>query len=315
MMLRRTPLTLMAVGCLTGILLANPHTRAWTMDWFQPGDKATAIAKNLREAARHQAHADFHLKLATSGNRQQTQAALRSNNAWLHREEALALAEEQFTARMDAFVLLEAATWDPIILADDYESSVTNPYFPLVPGRTMVYERDSSEGVERVEITTLQRTLEVEGVTCRVVREYETLDGVLTEDTYNWFAQHQHGAVWYFGESVLHYLDGFLENLDGSWRSGHKGARPGKLMTAVPQVGHTYRQEYALGISEDLAQVLSIGNTVTVPAGTFTDCVEIVEYTPLDPQDVVAKYYAPGYGMVLEIDLTDGERLELLEVR
>lgn len=314
-MKRRTPFTLMAVGCLSGVLLASPAARTWTLDWILPGEKAMAIAKNLRESSRHQAHAEFHLKLATSGNRQNSDTAQRSSHAWQRREEALALAEEQFHARIEAFLLLDSATWDPTIVADDYDSTVQNPYFPLVPGRTLVYESTTVDGIERVEITTLHRTLEIEGVQCRVVREYETLDGVLTEDTYNWFAQHRHGAVWYFGESVRHYLDGFLEDLGGSWRSGHKGARPGKLMTAQPEGGQTYRQEYAIGISEDLAQVVSVGNTVTVPAGTFTDCIEIVEQTPLDPQDVVAKYYAPGYGMVLEVDLTDGSRLELLEVR
>lgn len=314
-MRRRTPFILLAAGCMSGLLLASPAARDWAQGWLPFGEKAQAIAKSLRESARHQAHADFHRKLATSGNRVRPQDARRNDHAWLQREDALALAEEQFAARLEAFLLLESATWDPVILAQDYTSAITNPYFPLVPGRTMVYEREADEGLERVEITALQQTIRVEGVECRVVREYETLDGVLVEDTYNWFAQHRHGAVWYFGESVRHYVDGFLEDLGGSWRSGHKGARPGKLMTARPEVGHKYRQEYAIGISEDIARVVSVGNTVTVPAGTFTDCIEIVEHSPLDPQDVVAKYYAPGYGMVLEVDLTDGERLQLLEVR
>ena len=38
------------------------------------------------------------------------------------------------------------------------------------------------------------------GVTCIVVRDTVDIDGVLIEDTVDWFAQDVEGNVWYFGE-------------------------------------------------------------------------------------------------------------------
>lgn len=50
--------------------------------------------------------------------------------------------------------------------------------------------------------------------------------------------------------------------------------------------------------------MVSVSETVTVPAGTWTNCVKIKEKTSDGDPDY--KYYAPGVGCVKEVE-SDGE--------
>lgn len=85
-------------------------------------------------------------------------------------------------------------------------------------------------------------------------------------------------------------------------------------MEAAPAVGDLYRQEFSFAVAEDVAEVSSLAESVSVPAGSFSRCVETMDYTPLTPDAVELKFYAPGTGLVLEIDPDTGERLELVRV-
>jgi len=79
-------------------------------------------------------------------------------------------------------------------------------------------------------------------------------------------------------------------------------------------MGDFYRQEFDLNNAEDVAEVVSLTNTVTVASGTYTNCLKTLETSPLEPDASGNKYYAPGVGNVLVIDLVTGERLELVSV-
>ena len=83
-------------------------------------------------------------------------------------------------------------------------------------------------------------------------------------------------------------------------------------MEAEPWVGDSYRQEYYPGHAEDMAEVLRLADTVAVPHGTFTDVLVTKEWTPLEPGDEEEAYYAPGVGLVLEVEGND--RIELARV-
>ena len=49
-----------------------------------------------------------------------------------------------------------------------------------------------------------------------------------------------------------------------------------------------------------------------MPAATCTgDCLVTRDFSPLDPGVEEEKYYAPGVGKILEIDLETGTRVEL----
>ena len=67
--------------------------------------------------------------------------------------------------------------------------------------------------------------------------------------------------------------------------------------------GTTYVYE---GEAEDVAQVLSLSQTVSVPYGTYTNCLQTAEWTPLEPGIVEHKYYAAGIGM-LKAEAVEGE--------
>jgi hypothetical protein len=106
--------------------------------------------------------------------------------------------------------------------------------------------------------------------------------------------------VYYFGEDVNNYEDGELKDHGGSWLAGEDGALPGIIMPPSPQVGDVFEQEKAPGIAEDRMTVLSITENVTVPAGSFEDCVKTEDVNPLDEGAIEFKFYCPGVGFVLE---------------
>ncbi|TAH38015.1 MAG: hypothetical protein EYC70_05165 [Planctomycetota bacterium] len=274
-----------------------------------------AAARAAREATLRQADVAFWLELAACFNDSAGDLAGSAKEALEERAQARALAGEQYQGRLEACAALGHGTYEPQVDPGEFSPHVTNPWFPLVPGRTLVYEQRTAEGLERVEVTVLHQVVEIAGVRCRSVREVETLDGVVFEDTVNWYAQHLSGDVWYFGEVAQHFEDGFLESLEGSWRAGVNGAQPGIMMPAAPAIGAVYRQEYLINVAEDIVMVSGLDETVTVPLGTATGCARISEWSPLEPKDNADKYVDPGVGIILEVNTRTGERLELVEIR
>ena len=81
-------------------------------------------------------------------------------------------------------------------------------------------------------------------------------------------------------------------------------------------MGDHYRQEYYRGDAEDLAEVLSVDATASVPAGSYTGVLQTKETTPLEPSLLENKYYARGVGPVLTVDVAGGGgRDELVSFR
>jgi hypothetical protein len=85
-------------------------------------------------------------------------------------------------------------------------------------------------------------------------------------------------------------------------------------MPASPTVGQAYRQEYLLGTAEDVARVTHTGVVETISGRTVSNCVVTLEETPIEPDDPGTKTYAPGVGLVLEVDVATGGRLELVDI-
>ena len=139
------------------------------------------------------------------------------------------------------------------------------------------------------------------------------LDGELIEDTYDYYVTDNFGNAWYFGENSIELEDGFPINAEGTWIAGEDGAHPGIVMLADPEVGDVYRQEFLLGEAEDGGEVVSLSETVTVPAGTFVDCIQTADFTPLEPGEEENKYYVAGIGLIVEVKPGTDERVELIE--
>lgn len=182
-----------------------------------------------------------------------------------------------------------------------FSLTIDNPFFPLAVGTQLVF--DDSATAEHLEITVLNETLVVDGVTTRVVQEEERANGDLVEISRNFFAQAGDGTVCYFGEEVDIYEGGVVVSHEGAWKAGVSGARPGIIMPATPAVGMKFRQEVAVGVAEDRAEITAINESITVPAGTFTSTVRFVETTPLEPGTTSAKVFASGVGYILDNDL------------
>ncbi|WP_440955470.1 hypothetical protein ACSAZK_00385 [Methanosarcina sp. Mfa9] len=206
--------------------------------------------------------------------------------------------------------------YSPVINPEDFVEEIDNPYFPLVPGTTFVYEGESDEGDPlRTEVYVTDETRVVMGVTTIVVRESEYEDDELEEETFDWYAQDKDGNVWYFGEESKEYDEGEVVSTAGSWEAGVDGAQPGIIMPGDPQVGDIYYQEFYLGEAEDQAEVVSLTESVTVPYGSFEDVLKTREWNPLEPGQEENKYYTSGVGLLLEEEVEGGdERLELVEI-
>src|SRR5215470_10872990 len=194
-------------------------------------------------------------------------------------------------------------SYNPVISTADFtnSTSLTNPYFQYQAGKKYIYEGQTEDGFEHTEDMLLTETKQIMGITCIVVIDSVWLDGKLHEETHDWYAQDNSGNVWYFGEEVNSYNpDGSLKDHEGAWEAGVGGAKPGYAMLANPQLGNKYRQEYYFNVAEDVAEVIELGLTVTVPYGTFQNCIKTKETTDLEPDVIGYKFYAPGIGQVAE---------------
>jgi hypothetical protein len=230
--------------------------------------------------------------------------------------DALDTCDEQDEARDTVCGKLGPAAYDPVINPANFVAAITNPYFPLTPGTTFIYEGSSAEGFHHVEFAVTHNTKVILGVTCIEVSDRAFLNGELAEDTVDWFAQDTAGNVWYFGENTGELIDGRFVTLDGSFTAGVNGAKPGIIMKAQPAVGNFYRQEFDIENAEDLAEVSSLSESVTVPiqASPFTNCLQTTETTPLETSLLEYKFYAAGVGNVLTVNARTGEREELIQI-
>jgi len=264
-----------------------------------------------------QARAEAHLALAKCLNLT-TAAATHAcrQQAAADTRDALTTCADADEARDTVCSRLGLAAYDPVINPASFVTTVDNPYFPLTPGTTLVYEGPTSEGFNHSEFAITHNTKVILGVTCIEVHDTVQLDGVLAEDTVDWFAQDVAGNVWYFGENTGELAGGRFVTLDGTFTGGVNGAKPGIVMEAHPAIGDFYRQEFDLGNAEDLADVISLTEIVTVPVqpAAFTNCLKTAETTPLEPDLLEYKYYALGVGNVLTVDAHTGERLELVQI-
>jgi hypothetical protein len=185
----------------------------------------------------------------------------------------------------------------------DFTVDITNRWWPMKPGDQWKYEEDDGQGgVQQVEVTVLDRTRKVaNGIEARVVHDVVSEDGNLVEDTHDWYAQDADGNVWYLGEQTAEYENGKVASTEGSWEAGVNGAQPGIAIPADPRAGTSYRQEYLKGHAEDDGFILSADEKVQVPAGKFTGALLTRDTTPLEPDLVELKFYAPDVGPVMEV--------------
>lgn len=306
----RTTVLLTAMGLLLGSGTVQTAHAAETL--------CSDTSKAGREACKAEAKDDLFiaagicLNLSTPEARKACKAAAKVAGG-----EAKQDCGSVYEARQLICDALGQGPYDPVINPADFlhpdqiTTTTANPFFPLVPGTVWTYQ----EGTQTVVVTVTSETKVILGVTTRVVRDLVTEGGTPVEDTDDYFAQKIDGTVLYFGELVQNFENGELRDLDGSFQAGFEGAKPGIIMKASPMVGDFYRQEFAFGDAEDIGEVLSTTGNESVPGASCNNaCLVTRDFNPHDPDVEENKYYAPGKGLILTINLENGEREELLSI-
>ena len=121
----------------------------------------------------------------------------------------------------------------------------------------------------RTEVTLLPETRIIEWQGQQVetlVSQYVAyLDGRIHEVAYDFYAQDDAGAVWYFGEDVFNFADGVIVDTHGTWIAGKDGPAA-MIMPADPQVGDVYRPENIPGFVFEEVTVKAVDQTLDGPS-------------------------------------------------
>jgi hypothetical protein len=195
---------------------------------------------------------------------------------------------------------------------------IDNPYLPWKPGTTFLYHTYLPGNVlEQIDtVTVTANTKKIDGVICTAVSDNVTdpKTGAFIEKTTDYYAQDKSGNVWYFGEASAEFVNGKVDK-SGSWLAGTKGALPGIIQVANPQVGDSYDEENAPNVAHDHGVVTSLTGSASVPFGTFRhDLLVVHETSSVEPGAAEDKYYRAGVGEVFGKDLVSGEEDRLVSV-
>ena len=285
----------------------------------------THFAKQACSSSNDAAKSLATARCVNTGTKAARFACVAAADSVFNKSEKLCKAQQQ--ARTSLCKSLGEGAYKPAFLPANFVSAAEaaarpNRYFPLVPGMRQVYRGED----ETVVVEVLDEIKHIGGIECRTVRDSVSSrignEDYILEDTFDWFAQDKRGNVWYCGEisSNYEYIAADrareLRDVHGSWKALRDGAQPGIVMFARPKVGKVYRQEFDLGNAEDVARIVSITKSTTATVGACTgNCVMTRDYTPLSPGADELKIYAPGFGLIKEIDTESGDvTLELIEM-
>lgn len=181
-------------------------------------------------------------------------------------------------------------------------TAVSNPYLPYGTVKQDVLTGTEGGKAARVVRTRLPgtRSFTVNGkaVQTIIMTDSVFMGGRLEEVALDYYGQSDAGDVYYFGEDVNNYRNGRVANHEGSWLYGVHTDKLGIMFPAAPKIGQRYRSEDVPRITREDDEVVSVSESVTVPAGTYRNCVKVQE--TLSDGDIEFKVYCPGMGIVQE---------------
>jgi hypothetical protein len=177
-------------------------------------------------------------------------------------------------------------------------TKVTNPLFPIANLRSAILSGTVDGKDFKTETTLLPRTEFLLGPSGRpvetLVSQYVAyLDGRIEEVALDHYAQAEDGSVWYFGEDVFNYGDGFIADTAGTWFAGIDGPAA-MIMPGDPQVGDVYRSENIPGVVFEEVRIKTVDETVQGPSGPVSGAVIAAELHADGARE--DKTFAPGYG-------------------
>ena len=181
-----------------------------------------------------------------------------------------------------------------------FTDTVDHPFFPLPPGATWTYTAEKPGGVESSYVQVDSEVSELAGGQALMLHTIDGLDGQPVGETWDWVAQDTEGNLWNVGSSSCVYDDDDDCIDSTAWAWGEAGALPGWLLPADPTVDEQpYFEEYAAGVAQGVAEVIGTEETVTVPSGTFDDCVRTQNTSRVTPTLMEERAYCRDIGLVL----------------
>jgi len=183
-----------------------------------------------------------------------------------------------------------------------------NPWLPLVPGYQTVTDgtlfRGHRELHHRRTTTVTDVVKQVNGVRTVLVLDEDVDAGQVAERSLDYFAQDEHGNVWYLGSYTESYEGGQFVNANDAWLAGANSATAGVAMMADPKVGMpSYLQADIPGRETLTAQVAKVGGSKCVPFRCFSKVLAILE------AGTEFKYYGAGVGAIAtEPNYSGGEQ-------
>ena len=203
----------------------------------------------------------------------------------------------------------------PVFAASHFAVPKPNPYFDLTIGRRNVLagsgEVDGKPAmIVSSDIVTGPGPVLLGVQTVQVLDQTEQ-DNLLTEQTFDYYANDDQGNLWYFGESVTNYTydaKGHRIGTDSqsAWMAGEGGAMPGIGLPGAPTVGLSQMQEVAPDQGAmDFFEVIDTNAAMTVPSGAYDRVMKTFESSLSEPDGREFKYFAPGVGLLrVEDDLS-----------
>lgn len=187
----------------------------------------------------------------------------------------------------------------------DFATTGRNDYFVLEPDYQLVYQTAGKDKKDktaaRLITTVLKETEQVGGVETRVVESVEIANDLPRRVTRTYLAiDKTTHDVYCFGRAVDRYDTWREAGHAGGWRAGENGARYGLLVPGKPQVGQKFYEALAPRVAMDRAEIVSMSETVRVPANRFADCLKMIETTPTSAKKKTERIYAPGVGLLID---------------
>ena len=173
----------------------------------------------------------------------------------------------------------------------NFAAVVDNPYLPLIPGATYIYRGADADGrALRSRVNVTGETAVIDGVTTSVVRERRYVEGQLTTDVRQYFAQDAAGSVWKFNGAQRQMTMPAPQDAVDSVRAGERVRVPfGTFADCATTDDDGAIQHYAPGIGMVMSQTprSSGGNVLrlaylSLTPDSFADAVDN-PYFPLTP--------------------------------
>jgi hypothetical protein len=203
-----------------------------------------------------------------------------------------------------------AATFLPDFDAASFvnRAPIDNAYLPWRAGAKSAqvarYVADGEHVTERDAQKVLGPGPKILGVRTTTVLDKGYENGVLTERTFDHYAQDRQGNVWYMGEDTtsFEYDDSgnvVSRSTEGSWRAGRNDALPGYAMPVSLAPGFAYYQEFApKDDALDEARTIGVLDSLKVGSTTYRNVLQVLETTAAEPDSREFKFYAPGIGLI-----------------